>query len=214
MLLYHSGMVLDPPKYSEPLKIDTNVSLLGASSTMSFSELCTAPGADSDTFVGQCSQVKSVPSIFESSVLGETSTMFRRTPDCSEGYNKPDNDSLHHHHHGTGLHFRHDVVVEEEEEGGEVGEVRRGEVMVGDIRRSEAVVGEMRGGLHFRHDMMVEEEEIEETAEVEEVRRGEATVEDVRRIRQQQTINPNMMEADDPYSTDMILEALAAADGK
>ncbi|KAK3869508.1 hypothetical protein Pcinc_025184 [Petrolisthes cinctipes] len=210
------GMVLDPPKYSEPLKIDTNVSLLGVSSTMSFSELCTAPGPDSDTFAGQCSQVKSVPSIFESSVLGETtSTMFRRTPDCSEGYSKPDNDSLQHHHHGTGLHFRHDVVVEEEEEVGEAGGgVRHGEAMVGEIRRGEAVVGEMRGGLHFRHDMMVEEEELEEAVEVGEMRRGEATVEEVRRMRQQQTINPNVVETDtdDTYSTVMLLEALVAAD--
>lgn len=50
-------LLQDPPKYSEPLKIDTNVNILGPTSNISFSELCTAPGMDGDTLSTPCGQV-------------------------------------------------------------------------------------------------------------------------------------------------------------
>lgn len=109
---HDQNILQDPPKYSEPLKIDTNISTL-TSSNMSFSELCTAPGTDGDIFAIQCSQMKNnIPSIFESSVLEETTSVFKnRPPECGEMYNKPDSDVMYTR---TILNFRGepDAVIE------------------------------------------------------------------------------------------------------
>ncbi|KAG7172889.1 serine-rich adhesin for platelets-like [Homarus americanus] len=110
---HEQGILQDPPKYSEPLKIDTNINALGSSTNMSFSELCTAPGTDGDAFAIQCNQMKNnVPSIFESSVLEETTSVFKsRPPECGEVYGKPDGDVVY---TGTVLNFRGEpeVVIE------------------------------------------------------------------------------------------------------
>lgn len=110
---HEQSILQDPPKYSEPLKIDTNISTLSSSSNMSFSELCTAPGTDGDAFAIQCNQVKNnIPSVFESSVLEETTSMFKSRPsECSEAYSKPDSDVVY---TGTVLSFRgeHDTIIE------------------------------------------------------------------------------------------------------
>ncbi|XP_037782509.1 uncharacterized threonine-rich GPI-anchored glycoprotein PJ4664.02-like [Penaeus monodon] len=88
------NILQDPPKYSEPLKLDTNLGTHGSSTNMSFSELCTAPGAEGDVFAVQCSQVKhNIPSVFESSVLEDNSLVFKtRPPECSEVFSKSDGD--------------------------------------------------------------------------------------------------------------------------
>ncbi|XP_042864581.1 zinc finger protein 236-like isoform X2 [Penaeus japonicus] len=88
------NILQDPPKYSEPLKLDTNLGTHVSSTNMSFSELCTAPGAEGDVFAGQISQVKhNIPSVFESSVLEDNSLVFKtRPPECSEVFSKSDGD--------------------------------------------------------------------------------------------------------------------------
>lgn len=50
-------LLQDPPKYSEPLKVDTNTAMLGHTANISFSELCTAPGMDGDALTTPCGQV-------------------------------------------------------------------------------------------------------------------------------------------------------------
>nr|XP_045604201.1 uncharacterized threonine-rich GPI-anchored glycoprotein PJ4664.02-like [Procambarus clarkii]XP_045604202.1 uncharacterized threonine-rich GPI-anchored glycoprotein PJ4664.02-like [Procambarus clarkii]XP_045604203.1 uncharacterized threonine-rich GPI-anchored glycoprotein PJ4664.02-like [Procambarus clarkii]XP_045604204.1 uncharacterized threonine-rich GPI-anchored glycoprotein PJ4664.02-like [Procambarus clarkii] len=107
------SILQDPPKYSEPLKIDTNISTLCSSNNMSFSELCTAQGTDGDAFAIQCNQMKNnVPSIFESSVLEETiSVLKNRPPECGEVYSKPNSDVVYTR---TVLNYRGepDVIIE------------------------------------------------------------------------------------------------------
>ncbi|XP_063885174.1 uncharacterized protein LOC135113664 [Scylla paramamosain] len=102
-------LLQDPPKYSEPLKIDTNVNMLGSTSSISFSELCTAPGLDGDALSTPCGQAKhcSAPSVFESSVLEEAPGLKGKyTQESWEAYSKPDHDVVY---TGTVLNLRGDA---------------------------------------------------------------------------------------------------------
>ncbi|KAG0715779.1 Zinc finger protein 358 [Chionoecetes opilio] len=93
-------LLQDPPKYSEPLKIDTNLNILGPTSNISFSELCTAPGLDGDALTTPCAQHmkhNTIPSVFESSVLEEAPNLKGKyhPQEAWEAYGKPDRDVVY-----------------------------------------------------------------------------------------------------------------------